>query len=404
VLPVKAGIRPAIWTPIEGEPMRVTLDTGALDISRVAALADLDAFGRFNGDLRVHFDARSDDGKVIDIRGSMNSEGVRADLVDGSWVEATADVRVGGTVDQPSVDGGVVVNGGVLRMPEVPPTLHDVQGTALLWGERTQTPRAATAPVDSATAPVDSAIVDRPAPVSVPLIPALDVTLSIPGNLRLVGMGLDIELSGALTARNDDEEIGVVGTLQATRGSYQFLGRRFLVRTGVVSFFGDLDPELDLQLVTTLQTNNYFVHIGGTAQKPRFELSSEPPMSEGDIVSALLFGRPLNELDEGQTALLRERTQQIAAQLGTNLLAQRIGQQIGVDILAVRTAADGEGQALVVGKYLRPDVLVQYERILDEGAAALVRLEYALNRFFKIETTASQGEHSGVELKWSKDY
>ena len=440
MVPLRLGLRPMSYEAIVGEPLSLLFDTGALRVGRVAALADLDRYGDFDGDLRMRLAARSEDGRILSLDGSIVSERLRAELVDGSWVQAHADVRFGGTSEQPSVDGGVTVEGGVLRVPEVPPSLHPTGGQALLWKERVVIPGdslavagpdgrggstvadstaadstgAASGPIASgSSATADSvAVAEGGLPGVSPededdpreLLPDVDVSLDIPGSVRLQGMGLDIELSGQLDARTESGELGIVGTLQATRGSYQFLGRRFEVRTGRVSFYGDLNPELDLRLATTLQSTTYFVQISGSAQQPRFALSSDPEMSEGDIVSALLFGRPLDELDEGQTELLRQRTQQIAAQLGANLLAQRVGQQIGVDILSIRTAPGGEGQSLVVGKYLSPDVLVQYEQVLEEGAAALVRLEYALNRFFRIETTASQGDHSGVELKWSKDY
>jgi len=60
--------------------------------------------------------------------------------------------------------------------------------------------------------------------------------------------------------------------------------------------------------------------------------------------------------------------------------------------------------ALLVGKYLSPEVIVQYEQVLEQNSAFYVRLEYTINRFFAVETTASQGDESGLAVKWAKDY
>lgn len=393
IVPAAVSLAPLGFSTFEERAVVVDLDTRSLDVAQLAELADLDAMGDLSGDLRVRLHAE----RTIDITtfdGALDSRKLRVELPDGSWMQARAKIRLGGDTTQSRVDGGITIEGGVLRMPDVPPPLHEAEGSALLWDEA----RAAAARADTTGSTPAPSVVARA------IVPDLDVTLSIPGNLRLRGAGLDAELSGNLTARTVSGEPALVGELRATRGSYEFLGRRFTVRSGAVTFYGDLDPQLDLRLATTLQSNTYFIQMRGTMLSPRFELSAEPPQSEGDIVSALLFGRPVDQLDEGQTALLRQRTQEVATQLGANLLAQRIGKEIGVDVLSIQSSGEDGAQALVVGKYLSPDVLVQYEQVLEEGRAALVRIEYALNRFFKVETTASQGEHSGIELKWSRDY
>lgn len=393
IVPAEVSLAPPGFTTHEERPVVIELDTRSLDVAQLAKLADLDAMGKLSGDLRVRLHAEAKSGTTT-FDGALDSRRLRVELPDGSWMQARAQMRLGGDTTQSRVDGGITIEGGVLRMPDVPPPLHEVQGSALLWDEA----RAVAARADT------TGSTPTPTTAASSVVPDLDITLAIPGNLRLRGAGLDVELSGNLTARTVSGEPALVGELRATRGSYEFLGRRFTVRSGEVVFYGDLDPQLDLRLATVLQSNTYFIQMRGTVLAPRFELSADPPQSEGDIVSALLFGRPVDQLDEGQTQLLRQRTQEVATQLGANLLAQRIGQEIGVDVLSIQSSGEDGAQALVVGKYLSPDVLVQYEQVLEEGRAALVRIEYALNRFFKVETTASQGEHSGIELKWSRDY
>lgn len=397
IVPARIGVRPAVFGPIEGQPLRADLRTRTLDVARLATLAGLGRIGKFTGDLRVELDAEAFEDRAR-LSGAIDSRRVRVELPDGSWLQTRSAIRLSGDSEQPRVDGGITVEGGVLRLPDVPPPLHDAQGDALLW----EKPQVVAAVQQNGSGPEEE--VTHDAEPARAFVPEVDVTLSIPGNLRLRGTGLDVELSGALTARTRGRDVAVLGELRATRGTYDFLGRRFAVQSGRVEFFGDLDPQLDLRLATTMQSNVYYVDLRGTALQPRFELSSDPPQSEGDIVSALLFGRPIDQLDEGQTELLRQRTREVATQLGANLLAQRVGQQIGVDVLSLQPSGEDGARALVVGKYLSPDVLVQYEQVLEEGRAALVRIEYALSRFFKIETTATQGEHSGIELKWSRDY
>ena len=128
-------------------------------------------------------------------------------------------------------------------------------------------------------------------------------------------------------------------------------------------------------------------------------------MSEGDVVSGLLFGKPLSDLDSGQADLVADRSKEIAVAYGAAVLTQGMAQQLGVDLITIKASSSSdEVSSLVVGKYLSPKVMVQYETPLEQRATSIVRLEYSINRYFKVDTSVSQGEDSGIDLKWVLDY
>jgi len=111
------------------------------------------------------------------------------------------------------------------------------------------------------------------------------------------------------------------GTLHAVRGNYRLdlgfenlpvaLARDFRVTRGTVRFFGtpDFNPELDIvaeHVVRTVQGQPLTVRalIGGTLLFPRLRLESDqrPPLTETEIVSYLMFGRPPSAASRGQGA------------------------------------------------------------------------------------------------------
>ena len=63
-----------------------------------------------------------------------------------------------------------------------------------------------------------------------------------------------------------------------------------------------------------------------------------------------------------------------------------------------------QASSLVLGKYLSPRVLLSYEQFLDADTSFRVRLEYALSRSFQVQSTVGQGDASGIDLLWSRDY
>jgi translocation and assembly module TamB len=218
---------------------------------------------------------------------------------------------------------------------------------------------------------------------------------------------MTVQLSGDLLLTQKEGEPSVVGELRAVQGDYRFMGRRFELDRGVVAFYGDLDsdPQLDLELRADIEGSVYRIAMQGWALAPELRLTSEPEQTEGDIIASLLFGKPLDELDTGQENLLKARTAQILTSLGSTRLMDRMSRSLGADLISYNQSAGADAaSSLLVGKYLSPKLLLKYEQFLDRSNAYTVRLDYALSRFFRVETTVGQGAESGLELKWARDY
>jgi translocation and assembly module TamB len=123
----------------------------------------------------------------------------------------------------------------------------------------------------------------------------------------------NIQLAGDFTVAKEVESgasrYRIDGELRATRGTYRLTvgptSKEFRVTKGTVRFFGtpDLNPVLDIVAehpVRAVQGNDIVVRavIGGTLLVPKLTLESDqrPPLSETEIVSYLLFGRPSFDL------------------------------------------------------------------------------------------------------------
>jgi translocation and assembly module TamB len=120
----------------------------------------------------------------------------------------------------------------------------------------------------------------------------------------------NIQLDGEITVNKVRREYRPVGTLEALRGEYTlkfpFAGsREFQVQRGTVTYFGtpDLNAELDITAEHLAQAVRgdeipVIANITGTLQAPRVELTStiRPPLSESELVSYLVFGRPASDV------------------------------------------------------------------------------------------------------------
>jgi hypothetical protein len=134
----------------------------------------------------------------------------------------------------------------------------------------------------------------------------------------------NIQLTGGVTVSKRRAVYEVTGTLQAPRGTYRLvvppLSREFVVTRGTVRYFGtpDLDAALDIEathVVHPVPGRNepactrdcditVTARITGTLLVPRLALEADRPgMSQTEIISYLLFGKPSFELSNGQGGL-----------------------------------------------------------------------------------------------------
>ncbi|MEZ4387737.1 MAG: translocation/assembly module TamB domain-containing protein [Candidatus Krumholzibacteriia bacterium] len=395
------GPRPLPHAPADTLDARLLAD--GLDLVRLGPLlpAGVSLTGRLAADPRVTgiLDV-ADPAPDLAMSGGLTVDEARVGLPDGSWAAVNGSLALSGTTREPVVRGGLRIEGGLIRVPEPPPTLLPVRGEAMLWSSE---------PADAAGAANGAASGSGPAGGGLDgILPDLEFGLTAPGGLWLRGQGLDVELAGDLTLRLRDGAPLLDGQLTALGGTLRQLGQVFTLQRGRVTFYADegaLDPELDLTLSVTVAGNQIKIVIGGTANAPQLSLQSEPEQSDGDIMALLLFGRTVDELDDGQSGLLTQRARQLAAAYGSQTIQDNVARQLGVDVLSILPAAGpDEASSLTVGKYLNPKVLVRYEQLLSAESAFFVHLDYSFWRDVKLHSQVSQGDASGLELKWEVDW
>jgi autotransporter translocation and assembly factor TamB len=390
VVPADLTLYPFSFKPHPDEDAHARVDAPSLDLSRFAAL--LPPRYSMEGTLTVLAEAS---GAADDpaISGHIRGREIEAQLADGSRAIGRADLDLSGTALRPAVTGRIDIENGVLVIPDQSREILPAQGSALLWAEQEITG------VGGMMGPPD---LRRPPPS---IEPNLDVRVVIPGGLWIRGEGLDVELGGELFVRTE-QILLISGDLKALRGEYRLLGRVFEVEQGTVQFYGEdeLNPALDLSLTTRVEGILFRVSLFGTVQEPELVLSSEPSLAEGDILSYLVLGRSVDDLDQNQVGLLKSRATDIAAVFGTTQLEGELERRLGFDMVSIREGSGREqGSALVLGKYLSPRILLKYEQELGTESNFLFNLEYLLTKAVRLETLAGE-EQSGIEVTWQRDY
>ena len=229
---------------------------------------------------------------------------------------------------------------------------------------------------------------------SAPIPYSVDLTLTLGDDVTFDGFGLDAQLTGGLniTQPPGGEPRGR-GEIQLVNGTFRQLGQELRIDPGRMVFNGPIDdPAIDARaFVRATDGTEAGFRVGGTVQNLALDTYSNPPKTESDIMSYILFGRPMSQTSgtEGSQA------SNAAALLGANMLAMSLAPSVGLDEARVETGTQQNKAQLVVGKYLSPKLYVGYGIGLYEPISTL-RLRYLLNSRWSIE--AITGDQQSTDL------
>lgn len=229
--------------------------------------------------------------------------------------------------------------------------------------------------------------------------PVLDlaVHVSLGDDVQLQGFGLDGALAGALDIRQAPGRAArATGTLRAS-GRYEAYGQELQIKRARLSYSGSPidNPSLDILAERDRGEVTVGVQVRGTAQRPITDVVSSPAMDNTEALSWLVFGRPLQSTSANESSQLEASA--LALGVGGNLLAQQIGDGLGLDAAGVEESRALGGATFTVGKYLSPRLFLGYGISLV-GNGQVVTLKYLLSRGFDI--TIESGTESAASLNW----
>jgi outer membrane protein assembly factor BamA len=245
---------------------------------------------------------------------------------------------------------------------------------------------------------------------------------SLEGPLASLGLDLEVRAARDVWLRNDfaslegEGEILVGGTAgrptlagrltALAGGTIRFRNVPYRVESGTIDFDDPqvINPVFDLLAETRVADFQVTLHVEGTVDEFRYELSSEPPLPQQDIVGLLLTGRTLGAADTQNGAGLTEDTvsSYLAGRL-TEELSGRLAGKAGLDVIAIdpfQVSGHGDPAARVtLGKQVTPDLFVTYSTELGTSQGAIYQLEYSLTRDFHFTSLRESDGSVGGDFK-----
>ena len=190
-----------------------------------------------------------------------------------------------------------------------------------------------------------------------------DITVVLGEEITVSGFGLEAQLDGQLAISEvPGQPTTATGEVRA-EGTYRAFGQELTISQGSI-LYADMpldNPRLNIVATREIEDITAGVRIVGPAQRPELTVFSDPAMDEANALSYLLAGRPLQDIGISETDadMLTSAAESLGAAAG-GLLAKRIGDRLGIDLVALEQNEFLGSQVFTVGEYLSPRLYLSY--------------------------------------------
>jgi translocation-and-assembly-module (TAM) inner membrane subunit TamB-like protein len=410
---------PDLGGTFTGLTTRINLEADRVQIQQFQLLDHHGSKLTIAGELAVHERQLGAVNITID---SDNFELVHNELGD---VQAQMALKATGELRRPRIVGDVRLDAARIEVDQVLQLFYDPYSTEALpdvisaeraiesSGSAEEATKEALAKAQQSAAPPGAAAkADEPALVPGGLFQnvELDIHVIMPDNVVLRGKELrpggptstalgnmNITVGGDLRIQKSaGGPVIPIGTVTTVRGTYEFQGRRFdLARGGTIRFIGTpaINPLLDVTATRKIPNTGVIakVRITGTPRVPALSLSSDPPLEESDVLSLIVFNRPVNELGSGERSSLAATAGGIATGFIAAPLGESIGKALDLDLFEITTTTEsGElGAGVTLGHQLGDRAFVKLRQQFGERSVTEFQIEYQLADFLRLQATAS---------------
>lgn len=213
---------------------------------------------------------------------------------------------------------------------------------------------------------------------------------------------LDLRLDPDITLwKEPTGPVQILGMITIPSGTAVSAGKSFDIKHSEIYFGGDvpLNPYLNITIGHEVDYNKILIYVTHTLDSPIFLFSSDPVMSQNDIMSYLLFGGPANTVSGGDSSTSTVRADATNFMLGAGLKGLINGAtKLQIDTMNILTTAEG-GMGFEVGARLNKDLRVLYKN--DTVSSVLV--QYSLNRWLRLDADIHElGQ--GINAIYIKDF
>jgi len=212
-----------------------------------------------------------------------------------------------------------------------------------------------------------------------------------------VDLNFDVNLKAKKTF---GKELALLGKIEEIEGHVDQVPKRFIVKESNIVFKGGkkINPLLDIHVEYELPQVLIGINIGGSANRPKLDFTSDPTMPKKDILSYLLFGISTANLVKGEGSFSRE-----AELFIINQAARDFAHEFDLDRIFIKDDGTREGYAIEVGKNISKSnmIILESSKI---GNSFIFEREFNKNIKLRIGQHQKEKPSQSIDLFFRKKF
>jgi translocation and assembly module TamB len=218
----------------------------------------------------------------------------------------------------------------------------------------------------------------------------LDVAVASSESLNLTSSKLTIGGSFNLTVAGTLAEPVILGRVSLAQGEIFFIGKRYELESGTIEFANAVrtEPVLNIYATTTVDQYKVTVNFVGPLDRLITRYTSDPPLSQGDIIHLIAFGNTAEAAASAPSTPSSLAAESIVAQGVTSQISGKLENltgisQISLDPLITNTVADPASQ-IAIQERVSGSLLLTFASDVTNTQAQTVEVQYKASKNVKV--------------------
>lgn len=317
-------------------------------------------------------------------------------IIDSDYasISASGQLNLTGTLTQATLAGNLAVDKGLIKLEEsLPRSIKTVEVKYF------NLPDGEEPPIPVSNQESHSSL-------------HLDIELDVPDNFEIQGNRLNSVWKGEVHISGTPNDPLLNGELRIVKGDYNFNGKIFTLNPGSIHFGGPLDKKTTLYIVASQEIDRIRAEIilKGPINKPVISFRSNPPLSQREVLSYILFNRGISDITADQGEQLSQSFIALNTSDQTNAgddFLSRMRNKIGLDRLDFSTGSqENQNFSLQLGKNITENIFISLNQSLV-SAVPFLSVEIKLNKHLRLQAdggNVGDDNQFRTSLKWKKDY
>ena len=240
----------------------------------------------------------------------------------------------------------------------------------------------------------------------------LNVSLQSARELQLASRQLSMAGSANLNIVGTAANPVMLGRLALTGGTIFFMGKRYQVQSGTVSFANPVqtEPVVDVYVETTVRQYEITLNFVGPVERLRTNYTSVPPLSPADIINLLAFGKTTEEAAAQGSTPASVGAESVVAQGVGSQISGKLQNLTGLSQLTISPTAGGTGNQtgpgaqIGVQEQITGSLLLTFNTDVTATQNTAVQLQYNATQHLSISVLRDENGGYALDVRIRKSF